>query len=233
MPTSFSWLCNQNVMLWYQTDHFELFEHKTIAALYLARTLNQVSSPPLYLNNQDQKPLIRAHKPCSITSGQNKPFPWINMKFKSMYALLTSSGGFCLGCTLSKVLLCNTNKADSGSVMSWETASHSLVSGGWSVTALVLFFDRALKIHVRSAQPGRERTTEYRRTVCSDKLMARACVFSDNIPCEHFIYFHADVPGLTNTVARCLPSCMFNNALLFGGFSSTSQLSSSGLDSVP
>ena len=54
------------------------------------------------------------------------------------------------------------------------------------------------------------------RAVCSgsgsaDKLMARVSVFSANIPCEHFIYFHADVPGISNTVARCLRSCIFSN----------------------
>ena len=139
--------------------------------------------------------------------------------------MLSPIGGWCLGREVSQVLLSDSNKTDCYSVMSWETASHSLVLWRLPCHRPCAIFDKS-RNYMSVVLSREERGQQGRGSVCSGTVslcslttFTESFVFISTPMFQHYKY------------SRCSLSCIFNMAILVGGFSSTSQLSSRGLDS--
>lgn len=148
----------------------------------------------------------------------------------------TRRGGWYFGVSSPKVLLCDTNKADCSSVMSWEMASHSLALWWpeWNRPRAIFWQELTIRVH-RSRGERKKKKKQSDWSVHWHHVIAGVSVFSHSTVCEHYIYFHTDVLEMTNRVPRCLLPCIFNNTLLFRAFSGTYSLtvSLSGLKSKP
>lgn len=187
-----------------------------------------VSDPRFYLNN-------RVHENCDHGCRGHQHSAEFLLQQKSNYQTFldkyniemnacTRRGGWYFGVSSPKVLLCDTNKADCSSVMSWEMASHSLALW-WVKQASCYFLTRTDNTCPSFSGSEKEKEKAERLDfVHWHHVIAGVSVFSHSTVCEHCIYFHTDVLEMTNRVPRCLLRCIFNNTLLFRAFSGTYSL---------
>lgn len=142
-----------------------------------------VSDPRFYLNN-------RVHESCDHGCRGHRHSAEFLLQQKSNYQTFldkyniemnacTQRGGWYFGVSSPKVLLCDTNKADCSSVMSWEMASHSLALWWpeWNRPRAIFWQELTIRVH-RSRGTRKKKKKQSDWTLCTGTMSSPGLVFS-------------------------------------------------------